>query len=690
MRPLLTLVFLLTPAFGEPGSAFKWIQKVGSGRDSYVGLATDPLGNIFVVGNTRSPDFPVNSPLQPTLASPDTSDIFIVKLDPSGNVVFSTCFGGSAEDAASAMTVDPQGNLYVTGLTNSPDFPVTKGAYLAAAPPPDPLGQRGWSFLFKIDRDGTLGYSTYFTTSVTSPRAIAVDAAGSAYIAGSSTGRLPVTPGAYQPVCDCGFMSIGSFTYRSSDGFVARFDPAGSKLVYATYLGATAHIGNTVTSIVVAAGGSAYIGAASSVCWLNPDGSTMLGQGSSKIVVKAMALGRDGALYLAGAAVPGLDGFLPTAGAAQAGPNIYPPLDYQIRLDQQSAIVKMDGSLQNTLAATYFGGPYGTSILSVAVDGSGSIFVGGSTASHGLPTSAPIALGFGSEGTGFAAELSADLSTILFSSYFGDSEHFDLQTVSAAADGTLVLGGVTSNPHVSPAPGTVWVNRVTIAPPQVLRIDSVLNAASHLDDPISGGETILVRGAGFDSAAQLLIGATVVNPIAVTSGEIAAVMPADLAEDTATLRVQSAGSLSNAVLVPVAAATPGLFSIDRSGAGQGYILNQDGALNGPDHPAQPGERITIFATGVGPVTFDQSYAVTATPVAVSVDIFYARGVAAILAPVDGFPGDVYQLTAYVPTYAEIAEALPALASFKYPPQVGVILRIAGRASQNGLAISIAQ
>jgi len=97
-----------------------------------------------------------------------------------------------------------------------------------------------------------------------------------------------------------------------------------------------------------------------------------------------------------------------------------------------------------------------------------------------------------------------------------------------------------------------------------------------------------------------------------------------------------------------------------------------------------------FATGVGPVTFDQSYAVTATPVAVSVDIFYARGVAAILAPVDGFPGDVYQLTAYVPTYAEIAEALPALASFKYPPQVGVILRIAGRASQNGLAISIAQ
>jgi len=119
MRFLLALLFLWTPASGETNSAFQWIQKVGSGRDSYAGLAADPAGNIYVVGNTRSPDFPVKSPLQPTLASPDSSDIFIVKLDPAGNVVFATCFGGTAEDAASAMTVDPLGNVYATGLTRS-------------------------------------------------------------------------------------------------------------------------------------------------------------------------------------------------------------------------------------------------------------------------------------------------------------------------------------------------------------------------------------------------------------------------------------------------------------------------------------------------------------------------------------------------------------------------------------------
>jgi uncharacterized protein (TIGR03437 family) len=500
-----------------------------------------------------------------------------------------------------------------------------------------------------------------------------------------------VTPEAYQSACDCGFRSNGFFSVPYSDGFLARFDATGSKLVYATYLGVVGSIGSTIgTSIAVADDGSAYVGASSGVYWLNPTGLTLLGHGFPKITVKAMVLAPDGSLYLAGGAMVGPNGFHPTAGAAQTDRNTFPPLDYQYRVDQQTAIVKMDGRLQNTLAATYFGGPDFTSILSLALDGSGKLLVGGSTAPHGLPTAAPLALGFGSPGAGFAAELSGDLSTILFSSYFGNAEYFILQSVAAGADGSLILGGATSNPNGSPAQGTVWVNRVTVAPPQSLRIDSIQNAASRLDDPVSGGETIVVRGAGFDSDAQLLIAGTAVNPITVTSREITAVLPADLAGEAATVQVRSRGLLSNPVLVPVAVTSPGLFSIDRTGGGQGYILNQDGTLNGPDHPAKPGERITIFATGVGPVSFDQTYAVTASPVSVFVDIFYARGVAAILGPVDGFPGDVYQLTVYVPSYPEIVAVNPDLRTFKYPPQVGVVLRIAGRSSQNGLAISIAQ
>jgi uncharacterized protein (TIGR03437 family) len=152
--------------------------------------------------------------------------------------------------------------------------------------------------------------------------------------------------------------------------------------------------------------------------------------------------------------------------------------------------------------------------------------------------------------------------------------------------------------------------------------------------------------------------------------------------------VRTINAVSNTVLVPVAAASPGLFSVDQSGRGQGLILNEDGSRNGPDHPARPGEKFTIFVTGAGPVSFDQGYAVTATPVSVFVDGFYCRGVAAVMGPVDGLPGNVYQLTVYVPTYEELTAANPDLKTFRFPSQAGVVLRIAGGASQNGLAISI--
>jgi uncharacterized protein (TIGR03437 family) len=349
----------------------------------------------------------------------------------------------------------------------------------------------------------------------------------------------------------------------------------------------------------------------------------------------------------------------------------------------------MDPDLRQTLAATYLGGGYPASIASLTVDGWGNLFVGGSTAPRGLPTIAPLAQAFGSPTTGFGAVLSGDLSAIRFSGYFGDSDTFLLQSVAAGANGSLVLGGVTATPNVTPSPGAVWVNSVAWVPPPRLRIDSVVNAASRLDDPISGGETIVVRGEGFGRDAVLRVGGEPVSPISSTSREITAIVPRDVRDTSAAIEVESGGELSNTVTVPVSVTSPGLFSLDRSGVGQGYIVNEGGSLNGRDHPAHPGERITIFATGIGPVTFDQGYAVTASPVAVFIEIFYARGVAAVMRAFEGFPGEVYQLTVYVPTYEELVAANPDLATFRYPPQVGVVLTVAGRSSQNGLAISIA-
>ncbi len=222
----------------------------------------------------------------------------------------------------------------------------------------------------------------------------------------------------------------------------------------------------------------------------------------------------------------------------------------------------------------------------------------------------------------------------------------------------------------------------------------VVSAASLLDGPISAGETIVVQGAGFGSGAQLLMGGAAVTPISITSTTITATVPQGIPQGAVVVQVQSqvqpAGAVSNSVLVPVAVTSPAIFSQDGSGFGQGYILNKDGTLNKPSNPAKPGDQITIFATGVGPVTFVQGYAVTQFPVVMLIDGFYCDGVAAVMGPVQGLPGSVYQITVTIPNPASFASANPNLANFVFPPLVGIIMQINGVNSQNGIAISISQ
>jgi uncharacterized protein (TIGR03437 family) len=143
------------------------------------------------------------------------------------------------------------------------------------------------------------------------------------------------------------------------------------------------------------------------------------------------------------------------------------------------------------------------------------------------------------------------------------------------------------------------------------------------------------------------------------------------------------------VPVPTAPTSPGLFSADGSGSGPGYILNQDGTLNGPAHPAKIGDQITIFATGVGPVTSTGGSAVTGFAPNVIIDGYNCDGtiqqvtgvtcspVAATFGPVTGFPGSVYKLTMIIP--------YPA--GYHVPPS-SIALSVNGVVSQNGLSIYI--
>jgi uncharacterized protein (TIGR03437 family) len=382
------------------------------------------------------------------------------------------------------------------------------------------------------------------------------------------------------------------------------------------------------------------------------------------VVPAAMALGPDGSVYISGE--PGAN-FLPTAGAFQT----------TTIAAQSLAIVRLDAKLAGVLDSTYFNGIfYNIQVKTMTTDAAGNVYIGGSTPSLGLPTRTPFAGGFAST-TGFLAEFSGDLSSLLFSSYFGDSSSFAVSSVSVAPSGAVVTGGVTGS-SISGLPVNLWLNSLTLTPPPALRIDTVANAASVLAAPLAAGETIVVKGSGFGAGSVLTIGGETVPAISISPTEIFASVPADLPSTPVLVQVQEGGILSNAMIMPTAITSPGVFTQDGSGAGLAYVLNGDGTLNTPSNTAKPGDRITVFATGVGPVSFTNGYAVTEFPANVFIHGVFCAGVAAVMEPMSGFPGSVYRITVYVPTFPVVY------------PLSDVVIKVNGVSSEPSVYLSLSQ
>jgi len=149
-------------------------------------------------------------------------DAFVTKLDPTGSaLLYSTYLGGSDLDISLGIAVDAAGNAYVTGFTRSTDFPTVNPVQ------PSFIGFQS-AFVTKIDPTGSaLVYSTYLGGGGSGGTGIAVDAAGNAYVTGDTDcGYFPTTPGAFQPSSGGGI-----------DAFVTKLDSLGSALVYSTCLG---------------------------------------------------------------------------------------------------------------------------------------------------------------------------------------------------------------------------------------------------------------------------------------------------------------------------------------------------------------------------------------------------------------------------------------------------------------------
>jgi hypothetical protein len=192
----------------------------GSGLELVFGIALDVQGNFYVSGSTTSTSFPTANPYQSSLRA--MRDVFVTKFNPDGStLLYSTYLGGDADDVGYSIAIDGSGSAYVTGITQSENFPVLSGTQNSYEGGTD-------VFVTKLTPAGSgLVYSTYLGGGFFEDcYSIAVDASGSAYVAGSTESATFPTTSPYQPAKSGG-----------ADIFVTKFSPSGKARVYSTFVG---------------------------------------------------------------------------------------------------------------------------------------------------------------------------------------------------------------------------------------------------------------------------------------------------------------------------------------------------------------------------------------------------------------------------------------------------------------------
>jgi len=176
-------------------------------------------GNAYITGGTNSSNFPT-TPGAYDRTYNGYYDAFVTKLSRAGTLIYSTYLGGTLNDEGYGIAV-ADGNAYITGYTNSPDFPTTPGAYDTT------YNGGGGGFVTKLSRAGN---PLIYSTTLLGGYGIAV-AGGNAYITGyTNSSDFPTTPGAYDT------------TYNGYyDAFMSKLSRAGNTLIYSTYLGGTSY-----------------------------------------------------------------------------------------------------------------------------------------------------------------------------------------------------------------------------------------------------------------------------------------------------------------------------------------------------------------------------------------------------------------------------------------------------------------
>jgi hypothetical protein len=413
----------------------------GSMIGSVTGVAADSAGNTYVTGWTESPDFPISGALQ--AVNRGGVDAFVAKLNPAGtSLVYATYIGGSGDDRAAGIAVDPSGQAYVVGSTASPNFPLV-------SPIRSGLGGGRDGFVVKLDALGSaFVYSTYLGgASWDQGTAIAVDAFGNAYIAGD-------TQSVDFPVANAAQSTLAG----QVDAFVTKLTPSGA-ISFSTFLGGanSEHAGG----IAIDAAGNSYIaggtfslnfpavnafqrssggGQDAFVTKVSANGSAFVystylgGSGGGQTMLEqanAVAVDSAGNAYVGGGT--GSANFPVTSGSLRTTANGL----------QDAFIAKLSPSGSLTYS-TYFGGSASNWISGIAVDSSGDASVTGNTSSQDFPQIGGLQ-SFGGLSDAFVTEVNPSGSALVYSTLYGGSGGDSGNAIAVDSGGNVHVAGQTNS-----------------------------------------------------------------------------------------------------------------------------------------------------------------------------------------------------------------------------------------------------
>lgn len=363
----------------------------GSNSDQVNDIYVDESGRIYLVGNTRSLDFP--NPFDP--APSGAGDIFVARFsDPATLERVLFIAGGTAN----AITESPAGHIYVTGSANKTNFPVTPGAHQSSC---------NWAFCTEVFvlRIEPFGLQLKFAALVGGNGYdygydIAADASGNAYVTGlNAYGDFPTTPSAFDRT-----YNGGQGTHNNGDAFVFKMDPTGANLLYSTYLGGVYSDGGNALAV----DGSGYVyvtGATSSSNFPTTPGAY------------DRVCGTDGTCNI----TPG--------GISYGSPDVF--------------VSKLSPNGDSLIYSTYIGHSKIETGNSIIVDAVGNVYVGGSTSSTFPTTYGSFDQTPNGEDDAFVLKLNAIGSNLLYSTLIGGTARDEITGIALANDGRLIAVGNT-------------------------------------------------------------------------------------------------------------------------------------------------------------------------------------------------------------------------------------------------------